>query len=107
MLSIDTKALNNDQVLLNELQKEIDIIKPKQSFASKENYNEIFTPTDNIYNTSYGDNKNTFDISEEYNQRLQALKEERNSLLRTGSYAADDVVIRKLNTEIQSLLVSR
>jgi len=107
MLSIDTKALNNDQVLLNELQKEIDIIKPKQSFASKENYNEIFTPADNIYNTSYGDNKNTFDISEEYNQRLQTLKEERNSLLRTGSYAADDVVIRKLNTEIQSLLVNR
>ncbi|XP_011345189.2 centrosomal protein of 120 kDa isoform X2 [Ooceraea biroi] len=86
MLSMDTKALNNDQMLLHELQKEIDIIKPS---ASKETYNEIFMP------------------SERYNERLQALKEERDSLLRTGSYAADDVVIKRLNTEIQSLLISR
>ncbi|EZA50369.1 hypothetical protein X777_11180 [Ooceraea biroi] len=86
MLSMDTKALNNDQMLLHELQKEIDIIKPS---ASKETYNEIFMP------------------SERYNERLQTLKEERDSLLRTGSYAADDVVIKRLNTEIQSLLISR
>lgn len=100
--------MSNDQLLLNELQKEIDIIKPKQSFTSKETYNEIFMPVDSVYKISCTDNEyTTYDKSDKLNERLQALTEERDSLLRTGSYAADDIVIRKLNTEIQSLLVSR
>lgn len=108
ILSVDTRALNNDQILLKELQKEINVIKPKQTFAPKEDYNRIFTIADDIYTkTSYNGNKIGFDKSEEYNDRLQALKEERDSLLRTGSYAADDIVIKKLNTEIRSLLVNR
>lgn len=105
ILSVDTRALNNDQILLKELQKEIDVIKPKQTFALKEDYNRVFTIADDVYSkTSYNGNKIG---SEEYNDRLQALKEERESLLKTGSYAADDIVIKKLNTEIRSLLVNR
>jgi len=101
-LSADRKALNNDQILLNELQKEIDVIKPKQSFTPKE------TTTDDIcYNVYYNDNNTVDDKSEEYNERLQALREERESLLRTGNYTTNDIVIKKLNAEIQSLLVNR
>ncbi|XP_072746567.1 centrosomal protein of 120 kDa isoform X2 [Anoplolepis gracilipes] len=108
ILSVDTSALNNDQILLKELQKEIDMIKPKQSFASKEDYNQIFAIADDVYSKiSCHGNKIGSNKSEEYNDRLQALKEERDSLLRTGSYAADDIVIKKLNTEIRSLLINR
>lgn len=108
MLSIDTKALTNDQILLNELQKEIDVIKPKQFFAPKETYSEVLTFVDNMYpKPSCNINKTLSDKPEGYNERLQALREERDSLLRTGSYAVDDIVIKKLNTEIRSLLVSR
>ncbi|KMQ91887.1 centrosomal protein [Lasius niger] len=108
ILSVDTRALNNDQILLKELQKEIDVIKPKQSFASKEDYNRIFTIADDVYSKiSCNGNKIGSDKSEEYNDRLKALREERDSLLKTGSYAADDIVIKKLNTEIRSLLVNR
>jgi len=105
ILSADTAALTKDQILLNELQKEIDVIKPRQSFAPKKAHYQTFTPVDNVY-SKVSRNGNIYDKSEE-NERLQALREERDSLLRTGSYATDDVVIKKLNTEIRSLLVSR
>ncbi|XP_067209516.1 centrosomal protein of 120 kDa isoform X2 [Linepithema humile] len=101
ILSADTAALTEDQILLNELQKEIDVIKPRQFFAPK----EIFIPVDNVC-SKVSWNGNMSDKSEE-NERLQALREERDSLLRTGSYATDDIIIKKLNTEIRSLLVSR
>ncbi|XP_071554490.1 uncharacterized protein [Temnothorax nylanderi] len=108
ILSADRKALNNDQILLNELQKEIDVIKPKQPFAPEETYNQIFTTADDIcYDVPCNSNKTVCDKSEEYNEQLRALREERESLLRTGNYTADDVVIKKLNAEIRSLLVSR
>ncbi|KYQ57030.1 hypothetical protein ALC60_04018 [Trachymyrmex zeteki] len=107
ILSADRKALNNDQLLLKELQKEIDVIKPKQSFT-KEIYNQILTPADDIcYDIPCNGNKIVDDKSKEYNERLQALKEERDALLRTGNYTDDDVVIQKLNAEIRSLLTSR
>lgn len=100
--------MNNDQILLNELQKEIDVIKPKHSFVPKETRNQIFTTAEDVcYNVPCNSNKTIYDKSEEYNERLQMLKEERESLLRTGNYTADDVVIKKLNAEIRSLLVSR
>lgn len=105
-MSVDTKALNNDQILLNELQREINTIKPRQYFPSTEIENQIYTPTDNIFKT-YNSNKILSHKSEEYNERLQALREERDSLLKTGSYAADDVVIKKLNTEIGALLARK
>ncbi|KAL6436896.1 hypothetical protein ACFW04_004925 [Cataglyphis niger] len=104
MLSLDTRALNNDQILLKELQKEIDVIKPKKSFAPKEDYNQMFTIDDIYSKISCNGNKIRSDKSEEYNDRLQALRDERDSLLKTGSYAADDIVIKKLNSEIRSLL---
>lgn len=43
--------------------------------------------------------------SEEQNKKLQALVEERDSLLKTGSYTTDDTVIMKLNNEIRSLMM--
>lgn len=105
ILSFDTKALNNDQILLNELQREVNTIKPRQYFDSTEIDNHhIYTPTDNIFKTC---TKTLSKQSEEYNERLQALREERDSLLKTGSYAPDDVVIKKLNTEIGALLVRK
>ncbi|XP_018400917.1 PREDICTED: centrosomal protein of 120 kDa [Cyphomyrmex costatus] len=106
ILSTDRKALNNDQLLLQELQKEIDVIKPKQSSA-KETYNQIFTTPDDICYDVHCNNSKIVDNKPEYNERLQALKEERDSLLRTGNYTDDDVVIKKLNAEIRSLLTSR
>ncbi|XP_014474648.1 PREDICTED: centrosomal protein of 120 kDa-like isoform X3 [Dinoponera quadriceps] len=108
ILSIDTRALTNDQILLNELQKEIDGIKPRQPFASKEAYGQIFASVNDAFSEdSYNGNKIISGKSDERNERLQALREERDSLLRTGSYSSDDTVIRKLDTEIRSLLVSR
>lgn len=107
MLSVDTRALTNDQILLNELQKEIDVIKPKQSFAPKETCSQIFTPVNNYSEDSYNGNKTVPGKPRECDQRLQALREERDSLLKTGSYTSDDIVIKKLDTEIHSLLVSR
>lgn len=84
------------------------MIKPKQSFAPKETCNQIFTTADDVcYNIPCNSNKTVYDKSEEYNERLQALREERESLLRTGNYTADDVVIKKLNAEIRSILISR
>lgn len=84
-------------------------MKPKQFFAPKETCeNQIFTTADDIYyNVPCNNNETVYDESDGYNERLQALREERDSLLRTGSYTADDVVIKELNAEIQSLLVSR
>ncbi|XP_012054998.1 PREDICTED: centrosomal protein of 120 kDa-like [Atta cephalotes] len=107
ILSVDRKALDNDQLLLKELQKEIDVIKPKQS-STKETYNQIFTTADDIcYDIPCNSNKIVDDKSKEYNERLQMLKEERDALLRTGNYMDDDVVIKILNAEIRSLLTSR
>ncbi|XP_018343414.1 PREDICTED: centrosomal protein of 120 kDa-like isoform X2 [Trachymyrmex septentrionalis] len=107
ILSADRKALDNDQLLLKELQKEIDVIKPKQS-STKDTYNQIFTTADDIYyDISCNDNKIVDDKSKEYNERLQSLKGERDTLLRTGNYTDDDVVIKILNAEIQSLLTNR
>ncbi|XP_012528334.2 LOW QUALITY PROTEIN: centrosomal protein of 120 kDa [Monomorium pharaonis] len=105
ILSADRKALNNDQILLNEIQKEIDVMKPKQSFVPTETCNEIFTTADNVLKFSLNI-KDVYDRSEKYNERLQMLKEKRESLLRTGNHTADDVVIKKLDAEIRSLLVS-
>ncbi|EFN84539.1 Centrosomal protein of 120 kDa [Harpegnathos saltator] len=108
ILSTDTRALTNDQILLNELQKEIDVMKPKQYFTPKETYSEVSASINKIYpKISYNDNKTISGKPDEYNERLQALREERESLLRTGSYSSDDVVIKKLDTEIRSLLVSK
>ncbi|XP_011868150.1 PREDICTED: centrosomal protein of 120 kDa-like isoform X2 [Vollenhovia emeryi] len=107
ILSADRKALNNDQMLLNELQKEIDVIKPKQSFAPKEAYNQIFTTAEDVcYNVPCKSNKTVYDKSKEYSERLQALRGEHESLLKTGNYTDDDVVIKKLDAEIR-LLMSR
>lgn len=103
ILSADTAALTEDQILLNELQREIDIIKPRQPFASKEIHDRIFAPAD-VYSKVSGNDDKMFDKSEE-DERLKALREERDILLRTGSYTNDDVVIKKLNSEIRSLLV--
>ncbi|XP_043799759.1 centrosomal protein of 120 kDa isoform X2 [Apis laboriosa] len=105
ILCADTTALTNDQILLNEIQKEIDVIKPKAYFIEKDAYSQVFTPNSISSKISQNVNKNTLKKSEEQNERLQALLEERDSLLKTGSYTIDDTVITKLNNEIRSLMM--
>lgn len=101
----DSNALTNDQILLSEIQKEIDVIKPKPSFTDSDVYCQVFTPASVDSKILQNSNKSTFKKSEECDKRLQALLEERNSLLKTGSYTIDDTVIMKLNAEIRSLMM--
>lgn len=96
--------MTNDQILLNEIQKEIDIIKPKAYHVEKNGYSQVFTPSSMNYKISQNAN-NILKRSEEQNKKLQALVEERDSLLKTGSYTTDDTVIMKLNNEIRSLMM--
>lgn len=96
--------MTNDQILLNEIQKEIDIIKPKAYVVEKDGYSQVFTPSS--INSKISQNANNIlKRSEEQNKKLQALVEERDSLLKTGSYTTDDIVIMKLNNEIRSLMM--
>lgn len=96
--------MTNDQILLNEIQKEIDIIKPKAYLVEKDSYSQVFTPSSMNSKISQNAN-NILKRSEEQNKKLQALVEERDSLLKTGSYTTDDTVIMKLNNEIRSLMM--
>ncbi|KOX70862.1 hypothetical protein WN51_03289 [Melipona quadrifasciata] len=104
ILCADSTALTNDQILLNEIQKEIDIIKPKAFLVEKDGYSQVFTPSSMNSKISQNTN-NILKRSEEQNKKLQALVEERDSLLKTGSYTTDDTVIMKLNNEIRSLMM--
>ncbi|KAF3429867.1 hypothetical protein E2986_10034 [Frieseomelitta varia] len=104
ILCADSTALTNDQILLNEIQKEIDIIKPKAYLVEKDGYSQVFTPSSMNSKISQNAN-NILKRSEEQNKKLQALVEERDSLLKTGSYTSDDTVIMKLNNEIRSLMM--
>ncbi|XP_060817244.1 centrosomal protein of 120 kDa isoform X3 [Bombus pascuorum] len=105
ILSADSTALTNDQILLNEIQKEIDVIKPKAYLIEKDAYSQVFTPSSVGSKISQNANKGILKRSDEQDERLQALVEERDSLLKTGSYTIDDTVIMKLNNEIRSLMM--
>lgn len=97
--------MTNDQILLNEIQKEIDVIKPKAYLVEKDAYSQVFTPSSVGSKISKNANKGILKRSDEQDERLQALVEERDSLLKTGSYTIDDTVIMKLNNEIRSLMM--
>lgn len=97
--------MTNDQILLNEIQKEIDVIKPKAYLIEKDVYSQVFTPNSVGSKISQNANKGILKRSDEQDERLQALVEERDSLLKTGSYTIDDTVIMKLNNEIRSLMM--
>ncbi|XP_017766393.1 PREDICTED: LOW QUALITY PROTEIN: centrosomal protein of 120 kDa [Eufriesea mexicana] len=109
ILCADSTALTNDKILLNEIQKEIDVIKPKAYFIEKDTYSQVYTPSSMgskiSQNVNRGILKRRKKKSEEQDERLQALLEERDSLLKTGSYTIDDTVIMKLNNEIRSLMM--
>lgn len=91
---------------MGQIQKEIDVFKPAQTLM-KEPHQSIFAPTAEIFSKrSQVSLKPTPHKSDEHNERLQALIEERDSLLKTGSYTNDDTVIVKLNAEIRSLLMN-
>lgn len=81
------------------------MIKPKPSFIDTHAYSQIFTPAAIDPKILHSSNRSTLKKSEEYNERLQALLEERDSLLKTGSYTIDDPVIMKLNAELRSLMM--
>lgn len=91
--------------MLSEIQKEMDVIKPKSSFVDKDTYGQVFTPTAIGPKISQSNSKNMLKKSEEHDERLRALLKERDSLLKTGSYTIDDPIIIKLNMEIRSLMM--
>ncbi|CAL7937004.1 unnamed protein product [Xylocopa violacea] len=106
ILCADSTALTNDQILLNEIQKEIDVIKPQKAcFTEKDTYSQVFTPTSIAPRISQSADILNLKRSEGHDERLQTLLEERDSLLKTGSYTIDDTVIMKLNNEIRSLMM--
>nr|CAD7614545.1 unnamed protein product [Timema genevievae] len=112
--------LREDQSLLQELRQEI--------YKAQEGSDKPPPPPDSVSSHhnrhSGGDtNQQTYDsprvaangssymlaqemlgVQEETERSIQALVEERDTLLRTGSYSIEDTVIVKLNQEIRSLL---
>lgn len=107
ILCADSTALTNDQILLGQIQKEIDVFKPNSLMKEKRQHTQILAPITEIFpKNSQTNMKTILHKSEEYDERLQALIEERDSLLKTGSYTNDDTVIVKLNMEIRNLLIN-
>ena len=108
ILSADTRGLSNNQILLGQLQKDMNAMKPKPPVFHDNNSNDqIFAPVNYLAlksNRSAPKSELTCK-SEEQEEKLRMLIEERDSLLKTGSYTIDDAVIVKLNTEIRSLLI--
>ncbi|XP_015432200.1 PREDICTED: centrosomal protein of 120 kDa-like [Dufourea novaeangliae] len=105
ILCADSTALTNDQTTLNQIQKEIDVIKQKPSYIEIDPYSSVFTPTTMGPRIPQSNSKHLLKQSEEKDERLQALIEERDSLLKTGSYTYEDAIIIKLNAEIRSQML--
>lgn len=104
ILQIDTAALTNDKSLLNQIQREIDSIKPKSSYRTD-------IPDESYYPTTFDSRLNIdTDISigtrkiDQQELKLQKLIDERDSLLKTGSYSSDEPIILKLDKEISSIM---
>ncbi|KAK0095735.1 hypothetical protein PV326_007550 [Microctonus aethiopoides] len=108
LLRVDSVALSNDKILLGQIQKEIDVIKPTPSFTSSNKQESVFTPSYYSVSRSLGNYNKVENLSSanEHEERLRKLIEERDSLLKTGSYTTDDAIIAKLNTEIRTLLIT-
>ncbi|XP_014607872.1 PREDICTED: centrosomal protein of 120 kDa [Polistes canadensis] len=105
ILCTDSTALTNDQILLGQIQKEINVFKPNS--LMKPMHQQMLSPTSKIFSKNFLTNmKTVLHKSDEYDERLQALIEERNSLLKTGSYTNDDTIIVKLNMEIRNILMN-
>lgn len=98
----------NDQILLGEIQKEMNVIKPRPAFMQMEMDDQMYIRPSNYYSKSNHSiaRSEMSAKSEEVDERLKNLIEERDSLLKTGSYSIDDAVIMKLNNEIRSLLIT-
>nr|XP_033341936.1 centrosomal protein of 120 kDa-like isoform X2 [Megalopta genalis]XP_033341937.1 centrosomal protein of 120 kDa-like isoform X2 [Megalopta genalis]XP_033341938.1 centrosomal protein of 120 kDa-like isoform X2 [Megalopta genalis] len=105
ILHTDSTALTDDQTILNEIQKEIDVIKQKPPFLENDPYCQVYTPTIVGSKINQNESKQISKRSEENQERLQALIEERNFLLKTNSYTHEDAIIIKLNNEIRSLMM--
>ncbi|XP_015518371.2 centrosomal protein of 120 kDa isoform X1 [Neodiprion lecontei] len=108
VLCTDSKELLNDQILLGEIQQEINVIKPKPAFMQMNMDDQAFIRPSNLYSkSSHSMARSEMSArSEEIDEKLKNLIEERDSLLKTGSYSIDDTVIMKLNNEIRSLLIT-
>lgn len=108
VLRTDSRELLNDQILLGEIQKEINVIRPKPIFMPTDMDEQIYIRPTNFHSkSSHSMARSEISArSEEIDERLKNLIEERDSLLRTGSYSIDDAVIMKLNNEIRSLLIT-
>ncbi|XP_066597046.1 protein Daple-like isoform X2 [Prorops nasuta] len=104
MLSTDTTALATDRILLDQIQKEVDIMKPSLNLQWKEDENIFNIPDE--YDSSVSRGKQQVESSTEHEKKLKKLMEERDTLLKTGSYNIDDSIIVNLNSEIRSLLLN-
>ena len=82
------------------------MIKPRSYARPDSSSQQIFGPIESLY-VQHGTKTNRDTAkSDEQGERLRMLIEERDALLKTGSYTIDDVVMIKLNTEIRSLLTA-
>lgn len=107
ILSRDISGFPSDHVFSQQLQKEMNLIKPKITSLETNANDQIFAPINNLVLKSNcnGLTSDWTTRSDEQEEKLRVLIEERDSLLKTGSYSIDDAVIVKLNTEIRSLLI--
>lgn len=106
ILNREPQGLPNDHILMEQLQKEMSLLKPKLTITGNSSNDQIFAPINNsaLKSTRNLTSESTT-RSDEQEEKLRVLIEERDSLLKTGSYSIDDAVIVKLNTEIRSLLI--
>ncbi|XP_063980873.1 centrosomal protein of 120 kDa isoform X2 [Diachasmimorpha longicaudata] len=106
LLQADSAALSNDKILLDEIQREINVIRPKPSYViNAEEFKNLYDSSSRS-NVDYGRQQHTRESSEQ-EKRLRQLIEERDTLLKTGSYSTEDAIIIRLNSEIRSLLIPR
>lgn len=106
ILKVDSAALSSDKILLDKIQREINVIKPKSSCRHD--------PPEDVYQMALETcPRGIFDFpkaqwsveSNESDDRLEKLIEERDSLLKTGSYSSDDAIIIQLDKEIKSIFM--
>lgn len=106
ILRAESEALMKDKICLEEVKKEIDGITPKTTISDNAAENEICMSYSSANTRGVQDsNRSTAKKCNNKDERLKKLKEERDALLKTGSYTINDTIIAKLNAEIRCLML--